>query len=86
MLYGVAVHSLALCERRRKQLEQSRKKCTKEEMRIAVRSALRVKAPKTTAHMRISNEFTSADIRKRTLLVNIVIHQRKIKIPSQTST
>jgi hypothetical protein len=79
VLFGATVHSLAVSKGRKKQPEQSQKKCTQEETRIAVRSAPRVEAPRTTAHMRMANEFPSANVRKRTLFINTVIHHWKSK-------
>jgi hypothetical protein len=40
----------------------------------------------TTAHIRMGKEFFSTIIRRGTVLVDIMIHQQKIKTASQQST
>jgi hypothetical protein len=68
-------------------LQNNRRKWIQEEQGIVVSSAVEVKAAKRTAHKRMAKEIFSAVVRRRTVLVlvDILIHHRKIKMDSHQS-
>jgi hypothetical protein len=48
---------------------------TQEEVRVAVSSAVGVKATKKTAHKKMAREFSSAAVRRRTVFVEMMVPQ-----------
>jgi hypothetical protein len=67
----------------RRKEEAITKKWTQEETTYAVRGAVGLKAPNTTAHMRMARGFPSVVARRRIVLVDNMIHRLIIKMASQ---